>query len=86
MAPTPTSKKDKPLTVPEEFGGVDPVRVKVELYRAQRLVAAGLDQEGAKALAERPSDRGQGYQVDLHEFDRIVTAGCPPSLAAAVLG
>jgi hypothetical protein len=80
------SKGDTPLVVPETFGTIDPVRLKVEGWRMRRLVAAGLDVEGAKALAERTADEGQGYQVDLHRFDQMVAAGCPPSLAAAVLG
>lgn len=83
MAP---STKQRAGEQPEDEFVDDPRRVQVEAWRTDQLVRSGLDKAGAHALALRISDDGAGYQVDIHRFAKIVSEGCPPALAAAVLG
>jgi hypothetical protein len=48
----------------------------VHAWRAARLASLGLTEQVAEAVADR---------VDWHEVARLVRAGCPASLAVAIV-
>ena len=50
----------------------------IEAWRAKRFLELGANPSLALDLARRP-------QVDLHEYENLVAAGCAPQLAARIL-
>jgi hypothetical protein len=64
------------MTALEEI--VETEAERVERWRAEALVRAGYDPEGAAKLAARP-------EIDLHSATDLLEQGCPPDIALRIL-
>lgn len=64
------------MTATEEI--LETEQERVERWRADELMRAGYDPEGASALAARPD-------IDLHTATDLLERGCPADLALQIL-